>query len=128
MFQINVRYLLLTILLFLTEVFIALCVRDDFIRPHFGDFLVVILIYCFLKSFFNITSWKLAVATLLFSYLVEILQYFRIVEKLGLSHSTFAKVVIGTSFSWIDLLAYTLGIAFVLIVEYFIRKTNRVAI
>ena len=128
MFQINVRYLLLTILLFLTEVFIALYVRDDFIRPHFGDFLVVILIYCFLKSFFNITSWKLAVATLLFSYLVEILQYFRIVEKLGLSHSTFAKVVIGTSFSWIDLLAYTLGIAFVLIVEYFIRKTNRVAI
>jgi hypothetical protein len=49
--------------------------------------------------------------------LVEVLQYFKVVEIIGLENSEFARTVIGTNFSWIDILAYTLGIGFTLLVE-----------
>ena len=48
------------VLLFIIEVLIALFVNDRLIRPYVGDFLVVILIYCFiLYPFFVILSAKI---------------------------------------------------------------------
>ena len=82
MFSFNPKYFLLTILLFVTEVLIAVYLHDGFIRPYFGDFLVVILIYCFVKSFANIPVIKTAVGVLLFSYFVEMTQYFKLVKWL----------------------------------------------
>lgn len=99
--------------------------HDNFIRPYVGDFLVVILIYCFLKSFLNIPVIPLALSVLLFSYCVETLQYFQLVNKLGLQHSKLARIVIGTSFEWIDIIAYTLGIAFIIFIESVWLKDKR---
>jgi hypothetical protein len=113
----NPRYLVYTILLFVTEVLIALFVHDQFIRPYIGDFLVVILIYCFVKSFLNTPVVPTALGVLLFAYTVELLQYFRIVEVLGLQHSRAARIIIGSSFEWQDILAYTLGILMVILIE-----------
>jgi hypothetical protein len=45
------------------------------------------------------------------------LQYFHVVELLGLGHSKLARVIIGSSFEWMDMLAYTLGIGLVLSIE-----------
>lgn len=117
LFQFHWKYFLLALLLFLTEVFIAVYLHDAIIRPYGGDFLVVILIYCFVKSFLNTPVITTASAVLLFSYLIETLQYFHLVDLLGLEKSTIARTVIGTSFAWTDLLAYTLGILLVLAVE-----------
>lgn len=114
-------YFISALLLFVTEVLIALFVHDQFIRPYIGDFLVVILIYCFVKSFLNTPVVPTAVGVLLFAYTVELLQYFRIVEVLGLQHSRAARIIIGSSFEWQDLLAYTLGILVVVLVE----KSNK---
>ena len=47
----NKTYFLLALLLLLAEVLIALYLHDALIRPYGGDFLVVILLYCFVKSF-----------------------------------------------------------------------------
>lgn len=114
-FQFN--YFILAVVLFITEVLIAVFVDDQFIRPYFGDFLVVILVYCSLRCFVNLPVLKLALFALLFSYVVEILQYLDLVGKLGLQNSRLAKTVMGSSFEWTDLLAYTLGIIVVLCVE-----------
>lgn len=111
------QYFILAVLLFIIEVLIALFVHDTIIRPYIGDLLVVILIYCFLKSFLNISVLTAAVSVLSFSFVVEMMQYFKIVEVLGLQNNKVAKIIIGTSFAWIDLLVYVLGIAIVLIVE-----------
>lgn len=113
----NKSYFIAAVILFLVEVFIALYVRDRFIRPYFGDFLVVILIYCFLKSFWDETPLRVGIITLLFSYAIEIGQHFRLVKLLGLDHSEVARVVIGTGFAWGDMLAYTLGVLVVLLFE-----------
>lgn len=113
-------YLALTIVLFITEVFIALFVHDSIIRPYGGDFLVVILLYCLVKSFLNRPVQQVALGVLLFAYLIEGLQYIHIVRILGLEQYPLARIIIGTSFAWTDIAAYTLGILFVITVERFI--------
>ena len=120
----NKKYFLLTILLFLIEVLIALYVHDKIIRPYIGDILVVILIYCFCKSFCKISNITLAIGVLLFSYCVETLQYLHIVKWFGLSNSKIANIIIGNSFSWEDILCYTIGIAIVLLIENLSFKNN----
>ncbi len=123
-FRFNKAYFFLTLLLFVTEVIIAAYLHDAIIRPYGGDFLVVILIYCFVKSFLNTNVKATALAVLLFSYLIETLQYFQLVDMLGLEKSKIARIVIGTSFAWTDLLAYTLGVLLVLIVEFRLRNST----
>ena len=112
------RYLIAAAFLLLVEICIALYVRDSLVRPYGGDFLVVILIYCVGRAFLNWSVTAVAVATLLFSFAVEIGQYYSLVDRLGLRGNRLAEIVIGVGFSWGDLLAYTLGIAAVIVVEY----------
>src|SRR4029079_5344553 len=82
MLTFNFRYFLFALILFLVEVFIALYVHDGFIRPYVGDYLVVMLIYCAARTFIKISTVKLAIAVLLFSYLIEVLQFFNLVCRL----------------------------------------------
>lgn len=113
----NKSYFGFTILIFIIEVLIALFVNDKFIRPYLGDVFVVILIYCFLKSFINLPILAAAIFVLGFAFTIEFLQFLNIVEKLGFEKSRIARTVIGTSFSWMDLLTYIAGIAIVILIE-----------
>jgi len=117
MLTFNLRFFLLTLVLFVIEVLIALFVHDRILRPYGGDFLVTILTYCAGRTLIKASPWKIAIGALLFSYTVEILQYFNIVDRLALSDNLLAKMVIGYGFEWLDLVAYTLGIITVLILE-----------
>src|SRR5215831_16904542 len=109
MLTFNAKYFSLALALFIIEVVIALFVHDSFVRPYFGDFLVVILLYCSVRSFIKASSLKIAIGVLLFAYLIETLQYFRFVDRLGLTRNIIARTVIGYGFEWWDILAYTLG-------------------
>jgi hypothetical protein len=121
----NKVYFCLTVLLLSIEVFIALYVHDAIIRPYIGDLLVVILMYTFIKSFLNTPVLPTVIGVLLFSYLVEFLQYCRLINILGLQDSKIASTLIGVSFEWIDMLAYTAGAALILAGESLIgRKEN----
>lgn len=116
----NAYYFYWTVLLFVTEVYIGMFVKDDFVRPYMGDFLVVILIYAFVRAFFKYPVINTAIGVLLFAFLVEILQHFNIVEVLGLDSYPLARTVIGTAFNWEDFIAYTLGIVTVVVCEHFV--------
>jgi hypothetical protein len=117
MLKFSLKYFLLALALFITEVLIALYVHDSFIRPYVGDYLVVIFIYCVVRSVFQAPVKHVALGVLAFSYLIEIGQYFNLVGMLGLQHNRAARIIIGTSFAWSDLVAYTLGILTVILVE-----------
>ncbi len=117
MLTFNKNYFLFAVILFIIEVLIALYVNDRIIRPYAGDFLVVILIYCAVKTFLRAPPFKVAVGVLLFSYFVEVMQYFKIIEVLGLQKNNVARTVIGVGFDWIDLIAYLLGILTILFIE-----------
>jgi hypothetical protein len=115
------RFFLFALVLFTIEVIIALFVHDSFVRPYVGDYLVVILIYCAVRTFIKAMPLKVAIGVLLFSFIIELLQYFKIVDRLGLAGNQFAKTIIGYGFSWLDILAYTLGTITVIILE---KKSN----
>lgn len=122
MLTFNKHYFGFAVLIFIIEVMIALFVNDNFVRPYLGDVLVVILIYCFIKSFLKLPVLNVTVFVLLFSFTIEFLQFLNLVEKLHLEKSKIARTIIGTSFSWIDLLTYIIGIAIVILVEKYCLK------
>lgn len=126
-FKFSWFYFALTVALFATEVYIAKCVHDTIIRPYGGDFLVVILIYCFVKSFLDTPVFRTAIGVLLFSYFIEMLQYFHFIDRVGLGNNKLARLVIGISFEWIDIISYTLGILLVLVLETVLKRKMRIA-
>ena len=113
----NKKYFYLTLILFFIEVFIAVFINDSFIRPFIGDVLVVILIYCFVKTFWNINSSIAALSVFTFACTIEILQYFNLVNLLGLQNNKIAAVIIGNTFDWKDILAYAIGTITVFLLE-----------
>lgn len=119
LFRFRPVYFWWTLLLLGVEIYIGLYVRDAFIRPYGGDILVVALIYCFLKIFLRKSPLHTAVYVLIFAFCVEFAQYFKIVEILGLQDNAFARIIIGTSYAWHDLVAYFVGFLGILAAEYF---------
>ncbi len=113
----NTYYFIAFLILFCIEAFIAILLKDGFIRHTFGDYLVVILLFCFFKSFIKDKSYQIALAVFVISYTIEFLQLFDFLKALHLENNTVAKLVLGSTFHISDLIAYTLGIISILIFE-----------
>ena len=116
-FTIHIQYLLLAGCLLLTEILIASMIHDKYIRPFGGDFLVVIFLYCLIRGITDLKKLPSSISVLAFAYLIETLQYFQFIRILGLDKVRLARVIIGTQFSWEDIIAYTAGIAVVISIE-----------
>ncbi len=115
--QFNKIYFVLFIIILITEITIAVYLSNGFIRHTFGDALVVMLLYCLLKSFVLITPLKAAIVILIISFSIEFLQLSPLLEWLQLEHNEIAKVILGSTFSITDLIAYTVGLVIVLLIE-----------
>ena len=103
------------------EIMIATYIDDNFIRPYLGDFLVVIMIYCFVMSVSPISIKKGLVVVLLFAFGIEFLQLIPLRQYFAQGES-WIWVVLGSSFSFVDLLMYVLGIACCGILEFLGNK------
>lgn len=100
--------LFLTVALFVIEVFIATQLNSyPFIRAYFGDFLVVILLYCAIKTVWEVDAKYLAINVFIFATVLEIGQYFQIADQLHLTG--WARIAVGTNFSFHDLIMYAAG-------------------
>lgn len=118
------NYLIIALVIFVMEILIALYVHDDFVRPWGGDVLVVVLLYCLVRGVTRLNVPAAALSVLVFSWFVEVMQYLQIIRILRLEDSTVARTIIGTTFSWSDIVAYTLGIVFVVIAEAMAGKKH----
>lgn len=114
------KYLVAFILIFLIEVSIALWVHDRIIRPYIGDALAVVFVYCFVRIFLPDGIRRLPLYVFLFAAFVEVMQYFRLVELLGLERCRVARIILGSVFDWKDILCYGLGC----LVLYWLEKTR----
>lgn len=109
-FKFSLKYLLLTIFIFLVEVLIATVLKNQFfIRAYLGDVIVVMLLYTFVKIFLIVNNTKLILGIFAFSCMIEFAQFFNIAEKLGFQPGSLMYIVIGNSFSWIDIACYAVG-------------------
>ena len=115
-------YLLVTICLLFTEIAIALFVKDKIIRPYIGDLLVVILIYAFVKIWISNREILVAISVFVFACFIELLQYFHIVEVLGLDDNKVATVIIGSKFNTLDIVMYLIGTIVVILTEKFLKS------
>lgn len=125
----RVYYGIATLVLLLLEIVIALYVHDDFIRPYVGDIIVVVVIYTFVRVWLPKKVRFLPVYIFIFAVLVELLQYFRIVEVLGLEDNRFMRILIGSVFDMKDIVCYFIGCVllgvFELIVEIMRRRSDK---
>lgn len=118
-FRFSLKFFLLSILIFFVEVLIATVFKNIFfVRAYLGDVIVVMLIYTLILTFFKIEKCtKLTIGIFIFSVIVEVLQYFKIADVLNLKPGSIAAIVVGNSFSWIDILCYAVGCVILYLVE-----------
>ena len=116
---IRVGYAIASFLILAAEVLMALYVRDAFIRPYGGDILVTLLLCCMIRIVLP-RGYRLpiAVGVLVFAVLVEVGQFFGLVYLLGLGHIEFFRIIIGTGFSWWDMLCYAVGCVLFAAMDY----------
>lgn len=116
--RLNKTYLALTVLLFLIEALIAIFLKTGFIRHTYGDFLCVILLYCFFKTFIEDHHFKIAISVLIIAFTIEFLQLTNYLELFNLQNNHLAKIILGSTFEFSDLVAYTLGIIITIIIDF----------
>ena len=102
-------YFLIFCSLMAVEVCIALFVHDSFIRPYVGDMLVTLLLCCMARVVISDQVRLLPLYVFLFAACVEIGQYFDVVALLGLEDNRLISIALGRTFSWLDLVCYTVG-------------------
>ena len=118
----RIIYAAIFLAVLLAEVLIALFVRDDFIRPYGGDILVTVLICCFARIFFPTGARLLPLWVFLFAAAVEVGQYFDFVALLGLERSGVLGIMLGSTFSFADILCYAAGCAVFFVSEKLLCK------
>ena len=95
-------------------------VRDNFIRPYVGDMLMVVLVYSFVRIFLPTGIPRMPFYVFLFACFVEVLQYFRLVETLGITNRA-ARIILGPTFDWADIACYAVGCVFIVLFERFFQ-------
>ena len=123
MFKFNLKYFLIFLSIFIVEVIIAIYIKDNFIRPYFGDYLVIFLVYYFLLSFINFDKNKIALSVLVFAFTVEIIQYFQVLSYFNLEKNRILRIVAGNTFSFEDLFIYTLAFLTIIFFNRYNSKT-----
>ncbi|MCR2032981.1 ribosomal maturation YjgA family protein [Anaerofustis stercorihominis] len=116
----RIKYLISAIIIISAEVFIAVFVNDDFIRPYVGDMLVVFVLYFLYKTLFPKKNKNLPFYIFILSVIIEILQGINIVDILGLGDIKFFRILIGTNFDIKDILCYLIGC----MILYYIENKN----
>lgn len=118
----RIIYAILFFVLLITEVIIALFVHGNFVRSYVGDLLVTVLLCAFCRIFIPTKLKVLPIFVFIFSVMVEFAQYIDIVKLLGLENSNFLSVLIGRSFSVIDIICYGLGCLLFFVLDFFLIK------
>ncbi len=114
----RIKYTITLVLLLFIEVLIALYVHDSFVRPYIGDVLVVIVLYCFIRIFIPDKFRLLPLYIFIFAAGVEVLQYFRLIQILGLENNIFLRVLIGSVFDMKDIGCYGVGSVILGVIEF----------
>ena len=120
--KLRVAYLIAFLALLCIEVLIGAFVRDAFVRPYVGDVLVAILIYCLIRVIKPTGIKLLPLYVFIFALIVELLQLVKIVDLLGIPHDSIVAIMVGTSFSFIDIICYAVGCGITYITELIIKK------
>ena len=122
--KLRLVYTIIFVLLFATEVAIAVFVHDSFVRPFVGDVLVVMLVCAFLRIFIPEKIKLMPVFATVFAVTVEVLQYFDFVKLLGLENNSVLSTALGRTFDIKDIICYIIGGAIFYAAETVLRRSK----
>ena len=105
---------LLSVGLLLVELLIA-AFAHGWLRNFVGDVLVVVLLYCALHAFLKLPVVASAIGVFCFAVCIEIAQFLRLPQLLGLQKGSRLGIAVGATFDWMDVLAYLLGSALIIL-------------
>jgi len=90
---------------------------------YFGDYLwAMLLFFGFALAFQKMNTFKVVIATLLFTYSIEISQLFHPQWLEYLRSIKFFGLILGYGFLWSDIVAYTLGISTGALIVHFLLQ------
>ena len=119
----RLAFLAVAVLILAVEIYIAVCVKDGFVRHYFGDVLAVILLYALARAVFSVTPSNLPLKIFAFAAALELAQYFGAVQILGIENKIL-KIMIGGTFDLVDLLCYAVGYILVGVYEKFEKRRS----
>ncbi len=97
------------------------------VGAYLGDVLVVVLIYTLIRTVSpeKPRRWYILPAgILIFSFAVEFLQLWGFCDRLGIENRLL-RIIIGTGFSGLDLVCYSVGLIPVFIAEYYMKECKK---
>lgn len=97
--------------------------KTDFIPLYFGDLLYAVMIYLLIRILLIKTKpIHIAIFSLVVCCSTEMFQLYQAEWIIAVRKTLFGRYVLGQGFLWTDLLAYTIGVAIVFIIEKNILK------
>ena len=100
--------------LLIIEILIGVFVPHSmWLRSYGGDILVIPLIYCLIRIFIQALPRGMPFLVCCIGFLAEFLQYIHLAERLGFERGSLGAIIIGTSFSWWDILCYIIGMVLI---------------
>lgn len=120
-------YIILLVLIIAVEVVIAITQHGNWIRYYGGDVIVVWAVYCLVQCALGGKNnhYIAHIGVMVFAFFVEFLQYIHIVDLIGLGDIQFFRILIGTDFSFIDMLSYAVGTAIGCIGTFIYNKIKK---
>lgn len=121
----RLRYLLVTVALFLMEVGIAIgFIRGPYVRGSVGDILVIMLVYAFVRGTVGLEPLVAASLAFGFGLCAELLQHFHVADRLGFEPGGVAHTVLGNTATFSDLVMYTIGGLLALGIDVYLLRRN----
>ena len=107
-------YIFWSVALLIVEILIGSVLKNfHWLRAYGGDILVIPLIYCLIRIFIQALPRGMPFLVCCIGFLAEFLQYIHLAEKLGFEKGSLGAIIIGTSFSWWDVLCYIAGMVLI---------------
>ena len=112
-----------SVILFVIELMIALF-GSGFVYNHIGDLLLVTLLYTLWRTVLPEKpgySFLIPTGILLFAFGIELMQLWGFCDKMHITNKIL-RICIGTGYSRIDFLCYTIGLLPCYVTEYLLHK------
>lgn len=122
--KIKLSNCIIFISIFIIELYIGMYVRDRYVRPYLGDILVIPLIYSFLNIFIKNNYKKLIFQVVIFAIFIEVSQYFKLVQLLGIKNRIL-RIVIGTTYDTSDIFCYIIGGVLTYLIMLIIKRREK---
>lgn len=90
-----------------------------------GDVLYAVMIYFMIRFLFSkAKAQKIAFISLLICYAIETFQLCQAEWILSIRNTTVGHLVLGQGFLWSDMIAYTMGIGIIFLIENSLNKSS----